>query len=209
MNRPTRPKDDGVALVLALIVTAVCLALGLGVATIASVESAMNGAARAQHVALAAADAAAERALADLGTLSSWTPVLNGSVVSSFSGGPLVVTVPRRGTIDLAAMTAALQAASDAFLLLGANTPRWRLYAWGWLHMATGDAPARGLPLTAVWVSDDLSETDTDPEADTNGRIGLRAVAFGPLGAERAVELTISQLTDPVGVNVIAWRTLQ
>jgi hypothetical protein len=204
-----RRSDEGAALLLALIVTLLCLAIGAGVVAVAAIEVAHGGASRAAIVADAAADAAAERALHDLGRLASWNAALAGAVQSSWSGGPTLVTVPGHGTIDLAGITVQLQAASDAFVRRGADNPRWQLFAWGWLGAATGDGPARGLPFSAVWVFDDPGEADTDPEADSNGRVGLYAMAFGPLGVERAVELTVAQITDPVGARVIAWRAIR
>ena len=207
MNGPTR--DEGLALLIALIVTALLSAMGLGIVTVTSVEMKMAGAFRAEQMALAAADAAAERAMQDLASLASWNPALTGAVRSSFSGGPAVVTVPRRGVVNLGAETAALQTQSDAFLRVGANNPIWLLYAWGWLSEAVGDPPEWGLPFVAVWVSDDPGETDTDPRTDSNGRLNVRAVAYGPAGSERAVDLTVAQITDPVAVKVLAWRVLR
>ena len=72
----------------------------------------------------------------DLAVLPIWSLALNGSASSTFSGGPQVVDVPRYGIVDLGAMTARLQAESDSFARLGANNPRWRLYAWGWPAVA-------------------------------------------------------------------------
>ena len=205
---PGSERDEGVALLLALLATAVVLAIGLGLVTIASIDTAIAGASRSNAASLEAADSAAERALQDLARLDSWSLALNGSVRSTFALGPTVVSVPARGLVDLAAETASLQAASDAFARLAPNNPVWRLFAWGWLGEATG-ASTDGLPFAAVWVFDDVSEADNDPEADSNGRIGLRAVAFGPSGAERAVDLLVAQITDPVGVKVIAWRAMR
>jgi hypothetical protein len=194
--------------VLALVATALVLALGLGLVTIASLDSAMAGASRSDALSLEAADSVAERALQDLARLNDWSSALNGVVQSTFAQGPTVISVPGRGVVDLPSVTASLQAASDGFARLAANNPVWRLFAWGWLGDATGDLTV-GLPFAAVWVFDDPAETDNDPEADSNGRIGLRAVAFGPAGAERAVDILVSQITDPVGVKVIAWRTMR
>jgi hypothetical protein len=201
-------RDNGAALLLALVATALVLALGLGLVTIASIDTAMAGGARADARSLEAADSAAERALQDLEHLDLWTLALSGASRSAFALGPTVVSVPNRGLVDLAAVTASLQEVSDTFARQGTNNPVWRLFAWGWLGEATGDS-ADGLPFAAVWVYDDLSEADNDPEADSNGRLGVHAIAFGPLGAERAVDLLVAQITDPVGVKVIAWRAMR
>lgn len=201
-------RDQGIALLIALIATALILALGLGLVTIASLDTAMAGAARADAMSLEGADSAIERALQDLGRMADWSLVLNGTERSTFDSGPTVRSLPGRGTVDLPAITASLQAASDGFARLGANNPVWRLFAWGWLSELSGDEDV-GLPFAAVWVSDDLGETDNDPQADSNGRICLRAVAFGPAAAERAVDVAVAQITDPVGVKVIAWRAMR
>ncbi len=205
----TGRRDDGAALLLVLVVLAVFMAMGLGLAAIAATELAMGGAARTDLALRSAADAAAERALHDLGALPSWSSALTGSAVSSFSGGPLVVQVSPGRSVNLSALTATLQVQSDTYVRLGGNNPIWRLYAWGWLDDVTGDSPAVGLPFVAVWVFDDWSETDTDPEADSNGRLGVRAMAFGTAGGERAVDLRIAQITKPVGLKVLAWRSMQ
>lgn len=201
-------RDDGVALLMALIATSLILALGLGLVTIASLDTAMAGASRADALSLESADSAVERALQDLGRVADWSLVLNGTVQSTFASGPTVLSVSSRGVVDLPAVTASLQAASDAFARLGTNNPVWRLFAWGWLGELSGDSDV-GLPFAAVWVFDDPGDADNDPEADSNGRIGLRAVAFGPSGAERVVDVVVAQITDPVGVKVIAWRAMR
>jgi hypothetical protein len=205
----TTRRDEGAALLMVLVVMALFMAMGLGLAAIAVAELAMGGAARSDLMLRSAVDAAAERALHDLGALPSWTSALNGSALSSFSGGPMVVEVSPGRTVNLTALTTSLQAQSDAYVRLGPNGPRWRLFAWGWLHEAIGEFAAAGLPFTAVWVFDDWSETDTDPETDSNGRLGVRAMAFGASGGERAVDLRIAQITNPVGVKVLAWRSMQ
>jgi hypothetical protein len=202
-------RDAGAALVIALVVTSLLAALGLGVVTIASVDTALASAVRSDYAASLAANAAAERAMQDLAILPSWSAALAGDALSTFGGGPSAVDVPGRGRVDLLLETAVAQARSDAYWQLGANNPRWRLYASGWLREATADAEDGDLPFVAVWVFDDCGETDTDPETDSNGRVGLRAVAYGPRGAERAVDVVIAQLTDPVGVRVITWRSMQ
>jgi hypothetical protein len=133
-------KDDGVALLLALIATALVLALGLGLVTITSLDTAMAGASRADAAALEAADSAAERALQDLARLNDWSLALGGAVRSTFALGPTVITLPGHGVVNLPAVTESLQAASAASARLGANNPVFRLYAWGPLSEVTGDS---------------------------------------------------------------------
>jgi hypothetical protein len=201
--------DSGIALLFALIINSLVLAIGLGVVTAAALEVGMNGAARAEQASFLAADAVAARAMRDLAAVNVWSTVLDGSIRSTFSGGPMALDLHRYGPIDLVVTTAALQQASDSFVRLGANAPQWRLFAWGWLSDLAGDPPGRGGPLVAAWVSDDWSETDNDPQMDSNGRVNIRTVAFGPAGAEQWIDMTVAQLTDPVGVRVVAWRTVR
>jgi hypothetical protein len=99
----------------------------------------------------------------------------------------------------------------------GANNPHWRLYA----HGAVGDLlPGRvDSPFyVAVWVGDDPAETDADPGVDGaasqaaasggTGEVGrnpgrgvvqVRAQAFGPRGAHRAVEVVLARVSGDPG----------
>jgi hypothetical protein len=87
----------------------------------------------------------------------------------------------------------------------GANNARWQLYAYG---PFTGIAQlARPEPCyLAVWVADDAREEDADPLSDGKadrapgrGVVRLRAEAYGPLGARRAIEAELARQCLPEG----------
>jgi hypothetical protein len=47
-----------------------------------------------------------------------------------------------------------------------------------------------------VWVGDDPSENDGDPQKDVNGVLTLRAEAFGPAGANKMIEVTVARTSS-------------
>jgi hypothetical protein len=95
----------------------------------------------------------------------------------------------------------------------GSNNPRWRLFARSRLSAIAPGVASSPLFHVAVWVSDDPGETDGNPSADATGPaagagvIQVRADAFGPGGAHRAIEATIGR----VGANIrlISWRLVR
>src|SRR6185295_19173162 len=84
--------EHGVALVIALMAMTLMLSLGGALILLSSSETAIAANFRAAHEATYAADAVMERALAELGRLPDWTPVLDGGMQSSFIDGPPSVT---------------------------------------------------------------------------------------------------------------------
>jgi hypothetical protein len=98
------------------------------------------------------------------------------------------------------------------------NNPRWRLYAWGPVSDFLPTDTINSAFYVAVWVADDPSETDNAPSKDGGtgvldldgdntpdpnrgaGVIQLRAEAFGPGGAHRAIEMSLSR-TDSTEIE--------
>lgn len=95
----------------------------------------------------------------------------------------------------------------------GRNNPRWRIYAHGpvadFLPTGTINSPF----YVVVWVADDPSESDCNPSRDGDppmdcgngfvppanlgaGVIQLRAEAFGPGGAHRAIMTTLARTSN-------------
>ena len=50
---------------------------------------------------------------------------------------------------------------------------------------------------------DDLADPDGDPGRDTNGRVVVRAAAFGPFRTRRAVDAAVSR--ESGSLSVVAW----
>ena len=210
--------EHGVALVIALMATTLMLSLGGALILLSSSETAIGANFRAAHEATYAADAVMERAIADLGRVTDWTMVLDGSVQSSFIDGAssgsraLVDGSP----IDLAQITnlancqkstacsPADVAATTTERPWGANNPRWVPYAHGALaDMLSAQRIHSGFYVLA-FVGDDPSENDDDPSVDGfsvagrpnpgKGIVIIRAEAFGPRSAHRVLEATIARL---------------
>ncbi len=183
--------EEGTAVVLALLAMVLLLALGIGLLTVGDTERAIAANRRAAAQTFYAADAALDRALADLLLTPRWSIVVRGDVRAGFVDASLTPVAPWGQRLDLVQKTAARQRQSDALLPAGANNPQWHLYAYGPLDAL---ASTTGQPnYLVVWAADDPSETDDDPAADSNGVLTLWAEALGPNGADRAVEVTVAR----------------
>lgn len=202
-----RGRDQGSALLLALVAAGLLAALGAGLVMLGTTEGAIAANFRASGETFHAADAAAERAMQDLLVAGHWTDVLSGSLPSTFVDSTLTPTLATKATIDLAVLTADLQQQSDAGASWGANNPRWRLFAYGPLAAVDGTGAVQSAAYLMTWIADDPAETDGDPFTDGNGRITLLARAIGFHASARTVEVTLSR-SGPgrAGARVLSWR---
>jgi hypothetical protein len=207
-------REDGIAMVVAMLAMLLMTALGAALILTTSSETMIAGYFRDSAEALYAADAVLERSIDDLLTVADWNQLLNGLVQSAFvdgsPGGPR--TLRDGSTVDLSqvlntancqqstACSAAEMSAVTAERPWGANNPRWQLYAYGnvskLLPAGSIDSPF----YVVVMVADDPSEDDGNPLQDGIGPgnpgagvIAMRAEAFGPRGAHKIVELTIAR----------------
>jgi hypothetical protein len=234
--------ERGVALVMALIAMLFMTALGGALILTALSETIIAGGFRNAEGARYAAEAAAERVLADLSAADDWNPFLAGLVRSTFVDGAPGGTraLPDGTTIDLAEQvmlanchkttpcSIAEMDAATADRPWGVNNPRWTLVAHAPLSLLLPDADVDASYYAVVLVGDDPSETDNDPTRDGtdavnpgSGIIAIRAIAFGPQGALRAIELTVSRpagegeagdYNDRVrqrGVRVLSWHEVR
>lgn len=223
----------GIALILVMLVTSFLSAIGLGLAVVVFVNQLATGNIRGATGLSNAAEAGLELAAHELAR-SDWAAVLGGSEQATFSDGSPdgVRAIPGGGAVNLSAETNSLNCGTLAPCTAmqmnansddrpwGANNPRWRLYAYG----AFENLPALIRPTPcylAVWVADDVAEMDGDPlrDGETEGRgvLRARAVAFGPLGARRAVEADLarvcsgaagSEVCQP-GIRVQSWQEVR
>ncbi len=200
-------RDDGAALILALVTAGLLAALGMSVLVTADVERQVAANASFSSQALAAAEGAVERELIDLRNADDWTPLLNGTVRSEFADRSRRPTLPAGGALDLDAVTAEIQSERRQGWS-GPNAPVWRLVAWGPLSRLGPDGMIDSLQYVAAWLADDPSETDDDPQADSNGVVIVRGEARGPGGSRRVVEATVSR-ARPGAVRVTAWREVR
>lgn len=215
-------RETGAALVAALVSSLLLTALGMCLVLASNVETTIAANARNGTEALYAADALVERTIVDLAAIPKWDTILApgsipecAAVLSAFnttacsSAAQLVVALPDSGqTIDLKTITDVLQAQIDSQNAWGANDPVWRLYAFGRLDDLLPGRVIDSRMYVALWVADDLGETDGNPSSDANGVITLHAEAFGPSGTRRRVEAAISRQSSSA-VRLLSWHELR
>src|SRR5688500_6429707 len=80
--------ERGSALVLVLLCATLFLALGGALVTLASTDATISATFRESAAALAGAEAALARVMADLTTVADWNAALTGRAISSFQDGP-------------------------------------------------------------------------------------------------------------------------
>jgi len=196
--------DDGVAVILALLVTTLLGAVGVTLLLLSDTERRLSSSYRNDQATRYAAAAALERAIGDLASSPDWTPILAGAQASTFADGTRRPILPSGQSIDLDRITTQLQAASNGGASFGANTPVWRLFGWGPLAALEPATNLESAQYLAVWVADDLSETDGSPFSDSNGVLSVHAEAFGLGNGRRSVEATVARISGLL--QIIAWR---
>lgn len=220
-------RDDGMALLIALLALLLMTALGAALVLTTSSETIIAGNFLTSIEALYAADAAAERAIAELGGIADWNAVLGGSLQSAFVDGPPSGrrTIADGSTIDLVEVvnmancghvgpcSGAEMDAVTAERPWGANNPRWQLYAYGWLRDTTPAGTIDSAYYVIVLVGDDPAENDGNPLQDGAGTgnpgtgvVAVRAEALGPRGARKVVELTVARQAGP---RLLSWREMR
>jgi hypothetical protein len=216
-------REDGVALLIALVAMLLLTALGIAVTMTTLTETKISSNYRGGSESLYAADAAVERVMQDILTAPDWDQILNGTVTSSFVDGPPfgVKEIPG-GRLDLNEATNIVRCGktvcSDADMTAytldrpwGANNPRWTPYAWGPLSEMLPTGTINAATYVVVWIADDPAENDNDPLRDGGmrpncqlpqcdpsvnpgrGVISMLAHAYGPGGVQRAIEVTLAQ----------------
>jgi hypothetical protein len=195
--------DDGIAVVLALVVVLLLAALAFATVTTTDVER-MSAASEPNRLAVAyAADAALERAIQELQAPPDWTAALNGSVTSALREGGATMWGQ---AIDLTAMTAELQAETDTADARGADTTQWRLFLSGSLAAMVPGRPRDVLPYLVAWVGDDRAESDGTPFVDSNRTIRVHARAVGPRDARVEREAVLRRDEDGGVGRVVGWK---
>ncbi len=203
------------------LLSAVTMALVMATTVDAQIAAAFRNGLEAS----AAADAAAHRALVELAGIVDWTTVLDGTTRSTFTDGPPGGTrrPPVGPVVDLDVVRSladcgqappcsdAEREAISRARPWGADNPRWQLFAYGPLNLMLPPGAAPSPCYVVVLVADDPSERDGNPARDGSdaepggGIVRVRAEAFGPAGAHRAVELSAARPPSP-GQLLRAWR---
>ena len=192
--------DRGSALIIALFAAVVLSGLGIGLLMLTNTEGAIASNYRAGNQTLYAADAAVERVLSDILMTPNWNDILTGATKSGFIDDTLTPAMPSNQLMDLTALTAEIQAASDATATFGANNPKWKLFAYGRLSEMAAANMINTDEYVVVWISDDPADGDGDAQADTNGVLTVLAQAIGQQGGSRTVEVTIAK-TDSTEIE--------
>lgn len=212
-------REDGVALVVAMMALLLMSALGVALIMTTSSETMIANNYRNSSEALYAADAVVERAMDDLLTVTDWNGLLSGSVQSAFvDGAPSGARhLPDGSTIDLVeavnmANCGHASACSGSEVVSNAtgdrpwaeNNPVWRLYAYGPLNDMIPTRTINSPFYVVLMVADDPSENDNNPAVDGGPPVSgpknpganvlaLRAEAFGPRGAHKTIEVTLTR----------------
>jgi hypothetical protein len=207
-HAPGASRDSGSALVVVLLLGVLLGALGTSAALVADVDTLVASNHRDGLVVRYAAESAADVVLQELMQAADWTPALAGGATSVLAG-PLVLPRSSGGAaVDAAVLTALLQQETYGGDPWAADTPRWRLFAWG---VPGGDLPFAGLSdqvFVLVWLSDDIAETDGDPLVDTNDAVVLRARAIGPRRSQCDVQLVLAR-SAPGIVRRVSSRVIR
>ena len=211
------------ALLTALFATALLMGLGLSVVLLGSAETTLASHDRDARALAYASKAAIAVAAADLRARPSWSALLAPGVVPEASASPgrfvdatLAPAAPWNGVpLDLRALTARLQADSDAVTSLGGDPPEWRLFEYGSLARLVPAASASALAFSrnpyylVVWVADDRGDGDGRPAADSNGIIVVRAVAYGPGEARSVTEVSMRRQVVPGSPDLVRILTIR
>jgi hypothetical protein len=208
-------RERGSALLVALILVVLLGAVGAVALLAGQSETLLSANYRQGHEALYVADGALNRALKDLADLPDWTPILAGIGTSSFVDGPAIgpKPLPAGGAAvlccDSASLTGELQARGYGGGDWGADTPEWRIYAWGPASLWLTASRIYSVFYSVVWVADDPADGDGNPWRDSNGIVALVALSIGPRGAHRAVHAVVQRVppvsSAPPRVRVLSW----
>jgi hypothetical protein len=185
-------------LILVLLLTSCVASIGGGLAVLGTTEGRIAGshlrAVQTAYLGEAAARVAID-AIAQTASSSYWP---SAGVIPIFSGGARLMAIAPGETIDLDARTAELNADAARQWSVGADTPRWRLAAWGVLPAMPAFRRA------AVWIADDVMDGDGIPGEDSNGMLMIHVEAFGPGGASCLVTAHVQR--EIGAVRTVSWR---
>jgi Tfp pilus assembly protein PilX len=213
--------EQGLGLVLALVLIVLVSGLAAAVMIVSRTETLVAANFRAGREALYAAEGAVAQAVRDLAAAPDWDSVLSAAVVSTFTDGAAIGSrlLPGGDSVTLccgpASLSGGVQARADGGRLWGADTPQWTLFAWGPVSAWRPAGAIRSPLYVAVWVSDDPADGDGNPSADNNSVLRIHAQALGPQGARRIVEAVVARpsIGSPAvpapGVRLLSWREVR
>ena len=206
-------RQEGSALLLALTLTLILAAAGAAAALMARMETLLAASSSQSYQALAIAEGGLARAIQELSPQSNWSASLSGVASTFIDGGPSGARqLPGGESVVLCcgagSLTGDLQQRGHGGQTWGANTPQWRLYAWGPASSWSTHAGVGGAFYVVVWVADDVQDGDGDASRDSNGLIIVRSLALGPGRARRSVEATVRHAVDQTGLPLAGQVTV-
>jgi hypothetical protein len=211
--------DRGAALLIAITLVLIVAAIAAAVSVTSRTETLIAASFREGKEMLYGAEGAIALAVRDLDAAPDWNQVLSAAA-SSFTDGASIGsrTLPGGVTITLCcgtgSVSADVQQRAHGGRDWGADTPQWKMFAWGpaadWLPAGRLFTPV----YVAVWVGDDPADGDGNPVLDANGILLLHAVALGVSGGRRAVEAVVqrpatSELSPPPGLRILSWQDVR
>ena len=217
---PLKRSERGVALLIAVVLVLLVAVIGAAVSVVSRTETLISVNFRQSRELLYAAEGAVALAVRDLDAIPDWSTILSGGAVSSFTDGASTgaKTLPGGTTVVLCCgggtLTGDVQGRAHAGRNWGADTPQWRIIAWGrsadWLPAGRIDSAV----YVAVWAADDPADGDGNPAADANGFLELHAHALGVNGGRRVVQVLIQRpagagFPPPPGIRIVSWRDMR
>ncbi|HZP47279.1 MAG TPA: hypothetical protein VFB07_02010 [Vicinamibacterales bacterium] len=209
--------EEGTALIVTVLLLTLVGALAAALALTTASEAILAGDFGRAQEARYAAEAALERATSDLSALADWNAALGGLALSPFADGPPngVRTLDGGVVVDVAAAANAancgktttcsaadLTANATGQRPWGADNPVWRPFAYGPLAAMVPGGVVHSAFYVIVFVGDDPAEIDGNPLVDANGAVALRAEAFGPRGAHKAIVAVVERANRPPWVRI-------
>ena len=213
--------EGGTALLTVLLILVLFGALAAAVTIASRTETLIAANFRQSRETLHVAEGAAALVTHEMAGLPDWTPVLSGAVVSNFTdGGPGGARrLPGGDWITLCcgpgSVADDVQQRAYGGAVWGADTPVWRLVAWGPATAWLGAGRIDSLVYVAVWVGDDPHDGDGNPAVDSNRTVAVHAQAFSTGGGRRVIESlmhrpAIAATGAPsAGVRNVVWREIR
>lgn len=217
-------REEGAAMVIALIALSMLTAVGVAMLMTSSTDAAIAGAFRDQRSAVYAADAIVARARDEIAA-TDWPLLLGGSRSQTLVDGPPSGTrrladgsmIDLRQVVNMAncqkptACTNAELIAVTERRPWGMNNPRWQLYAYGPLRTMLPASVVEPPWYVVLLVADDpLLDEDV---------IALRGEAFGPRNSHGVTELLVARTSGadsdynggggPASMTVLSWREVR
>jgi hypothetical protein len=231
-----RTGEQGIALILVMLVTTFLSALGLGLMLAIFMDRLATGNLAGSVALLYAADAGVELAAREVALIPNLDLVLTGTQRSTFVDGAPGGTrqLEGGGVLDLTATTNTLNCGKTTTCTTaqmnanskerpwGANNPRWQLFAYG--PMSRFTQIARPAPCyLAVWIGDDVNEQDGNPLLDAaagsapgHGIVRVHAETFGIAGSRRVIEAELARVCPAdqapaclPGIRVQSWQEVR